>query len=211
MHTKFHIEITQKALEDHFSDPTLKAIIKANIRQDRISNAFGHDHIHFDGSAFEKGFQYIALQELLIYKHLDCLDFELAREAFGRMIHSWQDFYSHSNYIKLWLDHHQNLPPESIAIDDHKIMNHPDLISGKNYGLIEFIAMLPGLSRLILPLMPADSHAKMNLDQPSSSPNFDYAYWAALKRTCMVYEHISQELIRRDVNENIISQFKDKK
>lgn len=209
MQTKYHIEITRKALENHFSDLALKAIIKANIRQDRISYSFGHDHIHFDGSAFDKGFQYISRQEQLIYKHIGCLDYELAREAFGRMIHSWQDFYSHSNYIKLCLNHHQNPSPESIIFDDPKIMNHPDLISGKNYGLIEFIALLPGVSRLILPLMPSDSHARMNLDQPSSSPNFIYAYWAALKRTCKVYDHIIQELLRRDVKQNIISHFKD--
>lgn len=208
MHTKYHVEITQKALEKQFSDSALKTIIHANIRQDRLLYALGHDHIHFDGSAFQKGFDYISLQEQLIYEHMSHLNYDFARQALGRMLHSWQDFYSHSNYIKLWLDQNRNSTPESILIDDPKIMNHPDLISGKNYGVIEFIALLPGVSRLVLPLMPSDSHAKMNLDLPSSSPYFDYAYWAALKRTNKVFDLVIQELIRRDVDENIICCFK---
>ena len=210
MQTKYHIEITRRALESHFSDKALKQIINANIRQDRISNMLGHDHIHFDGSAFEVGFQYISTQQALIYKNIELSDFDHARKAFGRIIHSWQDFYSHSNYIPLWLSEHKNCLPESIVINDPIILNHPIFGSGKNYGLIEFIALVPGLSRLIKPLMPPDSHAKMNLDSPSSGTHFAYAYWAALKQTCAVYDDIIQHLISRNFNQNIISHFKDK-
>ena len=211
MQTHYHVEITRRALKNHFSETALAAIVKANIKQDRIAYSFGHDHIHFDGSAFDKGFQYISLQEQLIYKHAGRSDFELAREAFGRMIHSWQDFYSHSNYVELWLGDNQNAPPEAIVIDDPKIINHPDLTSGKNYGLSEFFALLPVISRLILPLMPPDSHARMNLDQPSSSQNFYYAYWAALKQTSKLFDHVIQGLKSLDYNHNIISHFTDKK
>jgi len=210
MQTKYHIEITRRALEDHFSDKALKQIISANIRQDRIAYMLGHDHIHFDGSAFEEGFQYISSQEDLILKHIKLADFDHAREAFGRIIHSWQDFYSHSNYISLWLSKHQNSPPEAIDINDPMILNHPKFESGKNYGVIEFIAMIPGISRLIKPLMPPDSHAEMNLDAPSSGTDFAYAYWAALKQTCAVYDDIIQQLIGRNFNQNTINQFKDK-
>jgi hypothetical protein len=210
MQTKYHIEITRRALEDYFSDKALKQIISANIRQDRISYMLGHDYIHFDGSAFEEGFQYISSQEDLINKHIEVANYDQARDAFGRIIHSWQDFYSHSNYILLWKRGNQNSPPESIDINDPMIINHPEFESGKNYGVIEFIAMIPGLSGLITPLMPPDSHAMMNLDAPSSGTDFAYAYWAALKQTCAVYEDIIQQLISRNFNQNIISLFKDK-
>ena len=64
-------------------------------------------------------------------------------------------------------------------------------MSGKNYGWIEFIAMVPGLSRLIIPLMPDDSHARLNLDGPAAGPLFLYSYYASLKRTALVYSRIA--------------------
>lgn len=208
MHTKYHIQITERALEKELSKSALATIITANIRQDRISHSIGHDHIHFDGSAFDQGFQYITNQENVFIKCISSFNFECARQALGRMIHSWQDFYSHSNYIKLWLDLNKNSAPESIVTDDPVIMNHPKLQSGKNYGVIEFIAMLPGFSRLIRPLMPGDSHARMNLDQPSSSPLFIYAYWAAFKKTKLIYDGLTQKLISSNYDPKVISAFK---
>lgn len=210
METKYHIEITRKALADQFSENALTKIIKANIKQDRISYMLGHDYIHVDGSAFEESFEYISTQEKLIYTNMMSSNYVEAREAFGRLLHTWQDFYSHSNYISLWLANHQNCPPEDIIMDDPEIINHPQLQSGKNYGLIEFLSMLPVISNLIIQLMPPDSHARMNLDGPSSSPKFSYAYWAALKRTKKAYEQINQQLMDMRASENIISHFNDK-
>lgn len=209
MKTKFHIEITQKALADHFSENALKKITVANIKQDRIANLIGKDHIHFDGSTFKKGFEYIAAQEALVYKYIELSDFDPAREAFGRILHSWQDFYSHSNYIDLWLNTHQNYPPEEILIEDPKIINHLNLKSGKNYGLMEFIVMIPGLSYLFKPLMPVDSHARMNLDNPSSGPSFAYAYSAAFKQTQKTYEQIIHQLNKMNASQDMIILFKD--
>jgi len=88
-------------------------------------------------------------------------------------------------------------------------MNHPDLKSGKNYGIIEFVAMLPGLSKIIKPVMPVDSHAQMNFDSPKSGPLFKYAYWAALKRTKDVYDQLIKELRSLNVNKQSIQNFKD--
>lgn len=209
MKTKFHIEVTRKALEDQFSEQALKKIIFANIKQDRIAYLIGHDHIHFDGSAFKQGFEYISTQEELVYKHIELSDFDRAREAFGRMLHSWQDFFSHSNYIDLWLNIHQNYPPEEILSDDPKIINHPNLKSGKNYGLMEFIVMIPGLSHLFKPLMPVDSHARMNLDSPSCGPFFAYVYSAAFKRTQKTYDQIIHQLIKMNASQDVIILFKD--
>ena len=190
MKTKYHIEITQKALSDQFSEEALGDVIQGNIRQDKIRNQFGHDYIHFDGSAFEAGFDYLKQQEQAIIDHLRQDHFSAARLVFGRVTHSWQDFYSHSNYVRLWIEKAENLPPEEIVINDPMIMNHPELKSGENYGLIEFIALIPPFSKWIKPTMPQDSHARMNLDVPDAGECFVYAYAAALKQTVKAFQEL---------------------
>jgi len=210
MKTKYHVEITQSALQDYFSERALETIIQANIKQDQLAFQFGHDHIHFDSSAFDDGFNYIADQEQHILQHLDHSQFDQARCAFGRLLHSWQDFFSHSNYVRIWRCNHPDDPPEAIQIDERSIFHHPDLKSGKNYGVIEFIVMLPILSTLMSPLMPPDSHARMNLDSPSQNKDFAYAYWAAYKATRNAYQNLIQDLNTALLSEDIINRFKEK-
>jgi ABC-type bacteriocin/lantibiotic exporter with double-glycine peptidase domain len=207
MKTKYHIEITHNALQQHFSAEALNTIIKANIAQDRIKFQFGHDYIHFDSNAFAAGFEYIALQEKIIFDCVNSRDYKVARKAFGRLTHSWQDFYSHSNYVKLWLAKEERRSPEEIRFNDNEILTSLDLKSGKNYGVIEFVALLPCISKLVTPLMPEDSHAKMNLDSPTSGPHFAYAYWAAFKRTLDIYNRTYLQLSENDINSDQISAF----
>lgn len=194
MKTKYHIEITTKALSEPFSEQALKDVIKGNIKQDKLINQFGHDYIHFDGSAFEAGFAYISQQKQDVLDGIKSEGYPLARYALGRVTHSWQDFYSHSNYVKLWLAKANNRPPEAIVINDSDIVNHPELKSGKNYGLIELVALIPGLKNWIKRIMPADSHARMNLDGPESGEDFIYAYTAGIKQTISVFDQIMAEL-----------------
>lgn len=134
MKTRYHIDLSQQALSGYFSTHALNAVIKANIRQDKIIYMFGHDHFHFDGNAFEEGFQYIAKQEGRVIHGIECFKFSSARSALGRILHTWQDFYSHSNYVKLWLAKVGDASPQDIIHDDEEILQNPDLISGKNYG-----------------------------------------------------------------------------
>ncbi|KUK46008.1 MAG: hypothetical protein XD73_1117 [Anaerolinea thermophila] len=204
MKTKYHVEITQNVLQEYFSQENLKKIIKANIQQDRVKNQFGHDYIHFDGSAFSEGFTYIEDQKAILLKSVEDSDFQTAWAALGRILHSWQDFYSHSNYVQLWHQTTENPSPEEIDHNDPEIFNSPKLISGKNYGIIEFFAMVPGLSRLIKPLMPADSHAKMNLDSPKSGPYFEFAFIAAQKRTKQEINVILHQLFTLDIKREAI-------
>lgn len=207
MQTKYHVEITQNALRDRFSTEALQIIIKANIQQDRIRYQFGHDYIHFDSSAFEEGFRYIKDQENIIIKGVTSGDCLSAWQALGRLTHSWQDFYSHSNYVSLLLANSGVITPEVIQHDRIDILNHLDLSSGKIYGLIEFISSLSGIGRLVTPLMPEDSHAKMNLDSPASGPLFEYAYWAAFKHTRTSIETILLQLIENHTSQDKINDF----
>ncbi len=207
MKTKYHIEITQNALKDRFSPEALEIIIKANTQQDKIKYQFGHDYIHFDTSAFGEGFRYIGDQECLLTEGVIKGDYTQAWQALGRLTHSWQDFYSHSNYVTLLLAISKDVTPEAIEHDRLDIINHPDLKSGKNYGVIEFIALLPGIGKLVTPLMPEDSHAKMNIDSPAAGPLFNYVYWAAFKRTQATIETILLHLIENHAKLDKINEF----
>lgn len=210
MNKKYHIEITRSALENHFSESALQTIITANIKQDRMTYLIGHDHIHFDSEAFEQGFRYIAEQETLLLALLHKGNVKGAWQALGRSLHSWQDFFSHSNYVDLWVQRYHNQAPEAIEIDEPEIKKHPEFTSGKIYGLLEFLSMLPGLKKHVLPYMPADSHAVMNLDEPSEGENFAFAYWAAYKATIAAYEKTIQHIQEQDNSESLIIQFTDK-
>lgn len=207
MKSKYHIEITSKALNGSYSEFALHQIIQANVRQDKILNQFGHDYIHFDSSAFEPGYAYISKQKENLINQIISEDFTAARKAFGRITHSWQDFYSHSNYVKLWLVNNKGSSPSDIHILDTKIMDHPDLTSGKNYGIIEFLALIPIISRWIKPIMPEDSHAQMNLDSPNSGNLFNYAYAAALRHTKHLHEAVICEITELNKSDQMVRSF----
>jgi hypothetical protein len=207
MKSRYHREITRKALADHFSEEALQTIIKANIGQDKIKYQFGHPYIHFDSNAFEAGFAYISQQEDQLIKNITQERYTPAREALGRILHAWQDFYSHSNYIRLWVKDHPEAQPEEIDPADPYCMDNPDLRSGEVYGLMEFLALLPVLTKIITPLMPDDSHAKMNLDSPDSGDLFSFNKSAAFKRTVMVYERIRARCVEKNINPSKFDRF----
>src|SRR5574338_277928 len=104
MISKYHIEMTTNTLASHFSERALEVIIAANIKQDSLRNQFGHDEIHYDNNAIETGDRYINEQRGLVIAALLSSGILGAWAAFGRMLHTAQDFYAHTNYITLWLD-----------------------------------------------------------------------------------------------------------
>jgi len=142
MLTQYHIEIMLASLGDRFSARAMSVIIQANVDQDRIAGQIGHDEFHFDNNAFEKTYAYIEEQRALVISSLKSGDANSAWKAFGRFLHSAQDFYAHSNYITLWVSlfDEQVLPPtgtlppppEVDAMDSNLIAS-PDLHSGKVY------------------------------------------------------------------------------
>lgn len=169
-----------------------------------------HDPIHFDGSTFVSGFAYIASQENLLLDAINKQDYQAAQKALGRITHSWQDFYSHSNYVQLWIEKTGETEVSAIVPNDLDIINHSSLASGKNYGLIELLAMIPIISDCLESRIPADSHAKMNLDSPKSGKYFHFAYQVALKKTVGIYQHIMELLETNQVNASKIKGFTDK-
>ena len=207
MKSKYHVEMTRDALQGDFSESALRTIIKANVWQDRPRNQFGHDYIHFDGSAFESGYAYIARKKQAIIENLKSERVKAARKAFGQITHTWQDFYSHSNYVQLWLGNHPDAGPDDIEPADPDIITSPKLMSGVNYGLVEFIAMLPLVSKWLTPRMPEDSHARMNMDGPEANPLFPYAISAATKRTRLLWQELQDEFHESRLPRPLIDHF----
>ncbi len=192
MDKKYHIEITKNALICAFHDHALGKIIKANIGQDRLFYLIGHDHLNFDSNQFDASLSYIKKQRQIVVTEIGNKNFAQAQSAFGRLLHSWQDFYSHTNYVKLWLENNTDQPAEEIDPDDKNLFRQPSLSSGNNYLLIEFLALIPIVNKALMPFFPAESHARMNLDSPSSGNLFYFAYWAGFKRTKIEFLQLQQ-------------------
>jgi len=181
-----HTDITRRALGQTFSPHALDVVIAANLGQDALSGQLGHDEFHFDNNAFDKSRAYIKEQRALIRPALERGDVDAARRAFGRLTHTAQDFYAHTNYVDLWIacqpDGMTPAPAEIDPLDDD-LLYSTTLRSGKLYYPLEALSFVPVLRKLMLPLLPRDSHAWMNLDSAERGPMFEYAFNAAVKRT----------------------------
>ncbi|MGE5777627.1 MAG: hypothetical protein ACM33V_15485 [Chloroflexota bacterium] len=191
-----HIEMNRLALGDRFGARALERINAANIHQDRVRGQIGHDEYHFDNNAFETSYAYIEAQRALTVSALMANDAPAAWAAFGRLTHTVQDFYAHSNYVDLWLARQpEGAPPTPPEIDpiDLSVIQSEALRSGKIYPL-EVLTLIPVLKPLILSLLPRDAHGWMNLDSPERGPRFQYAFHAAVKRTRLEFEKTTQDL-----------------
>ena len=142
MLTQYHVEIMLASLGDRFSPRAMAAIIHANVHQDRLAGQIGHDEFHFDNNAFDKSHAYMEEQRALILSALQRKDVLSAWSAFGRMSHTVQDFYAHSNYVTLWVSRFDGRtlpPPPEIDPVDPSLFHSPDLCSGKVYLPFELL------------------------------------------------------------------------
>jgi hypothetical protein len=182
----FHLEITREALNGRFSPRALAVICAANLRQDALPGQIGHNEYHFDNNALDASHRYIKEQRGLILASLLMPNGYSAWPAFGRLIHTAQDFYAHTNYVTLWLSRYKDStppPPSEIDPVEKSLIQSPDLHSGKLFYPLEILCFIPAFRKLAMPILPRNSHAWMNLDSPGSNPHFEYARVAAVKRT----------------------------
>ena len=188
----YHRLITTQALSEYFSPQALEGIISANLGQDHwLHGQIGHPEYHFDQNAFLESWAYIERNRTSVRLALEVGNALMAQQALGRLTHAAQDFYAHTNYVARWLrrfPEKQWPPPDEIDAFDDTLLNDPDLQSGKIYWPLEPFSWIPGIGRFILPLLPRDSHAWMNLDSPARGLAFAYAFAAAVKRTHYEYE-----------------------
>jgi len=201
-----HDEMMREALSRRFSLCALEVMIAANLKQDAWRGQIGHDEYHFDNNAIDKGNRYIVEQRSCVIASLHAPDLLSAWTAFGRLLHTAQDFYSHTNYISMWLDQHKGTPPPPFEIDpvQEDLLRTPRLHSGKIYLPMDVLYFIPPLREISLKLLPGNSHGRMNLDSPQQGPNFAYARAAAVKRT--QYEF---ELLQKLLTPEMFSRFAD--
>lgn len=171
----------------------LEVIITANLEQDSLRNQVGHDHFHYDSNSFVAADAYCTEMRHKTLAAIRRADVTTALQAFGRLTHTVQDFYAHSNYVDLWRDEYPEAAPQEINPQDQDILAHSGLRSGKLYYPFEALSFIGILKPLVVPLLPTDSHARMNIDDPSRQ-NFDYAFFAAVKRTAAEYQGIVSNL-----------------
>jgi hypothetical protein len=193
MNAENHRRITAQALEKLVSPAALKTIVRANLGQDAIRYQFGHDHFHYDNNAFQAADAYLDQMRRAVLDALVRVEALPAWQAFGRMLHTAQDFYAHSNYITLWRERHPKAAPDQTHPLLAEALTDSRLCSGRLYYPLEFLSFVPILSGIVLPWIPRDSHAWMNKDDPSR-PDFDFAYAAAVKRTALEFQNIIQAL-----------------
>ena len=189
----YHREILQEALQEKISSRALKAISKANARQDYLHGQLGHDEYHFDNNAFDESYAYIEENHVQIRAALKARYVEKAWAAFGRLTHTAHDFYAHSNYIPLWLaQFDEESTPRPIDVDhaDQAIITSADLRSGKLYYPLELLSFIPIIKNFVMPRIPKDSHAWMNIDSPKQGKKFDYTFAASVKVTKDEFEKV---------------------
>jgi len=196
MNSYFHTLITIDALGDKFSENALNEIIKANVKQDSIIGQVFHSEYHYDNNKIILSNQYITNQKLVCLQAIRRSSIKSARKAFGRLIHTAQDFYAHSNYAKLYA----KFPPSPDFHEpffdclDSEILNDKDLRSHKVYFPIDHLSIFPFLAKILRKHAPYNSHLRMNLDTPLSGELFVLVYRFAIKRTCAELNSILSEI-----------------
>jgi len=116
-----HSEITKAANDGILNSKQLGLVIWYNILQDSHQT---QSCIHFDNCAFAEGLDYIGGEWDLVEASSDKYS-DVALAAFGRLLHTVQDFYAHSNWIEL----HQDADP--IPVWDLNLGSLPsDIVSG---------------------------------------------------------------------------------
>lgn len=201
-----HEKMTREALGAHFSPDALEIIIAANGKQDSWSGLIGHDEFHYDND-IEKGDRYIVEQRGFVIATLLSPGIFGAWIAFGRLLHAAQDFYSHTNYVTLWLDQFNGSPPPPSEIDplQKNLLQSPHLCAGTINLLLDGLYFIRPLRPLALALLPKTSHAHMNLDSPAQGPKFEFARAAAVKRTLHEFD-----LLQKLLTPEMFARFTDK-
>jgi hypothetical protein len=203
----YHRQVMQRALGGRVSRRALAAMLRANLGQDSLAGLI-RPAFHFDNSLFEVTLAYIDGNRQIAAQTSNSARAWL---AFGRLSHAVQDFYSHSNYVALWLERQPADQPAPVtAIDglDPALLRHRRLKSGRVYFPLEALWLLKPLRPMVKRLVPRDAHAWMNIDSPQASHLFPYAIEAAVQRTIDEYD-LTVTAIRRFGGEIAVRLFND--
>jgi len=209
MELLYHTLITCKAVGDRFDPAALAQIICANHRQDGILNQL-RGCLHFDNRIAD-GLAYLETQHAQIEALASGQGAgESLRAAFGRLAHTAQDFYAHTNYARLWLARNGGLGETSaddIDALDVDLVAHPELRTGSFMLWRDWVYYVPLVKHLIRRLyVPSGSHEEMHLDSPDRGPEFPYVFAAARQRTQHEYQRAAGAILRAG-GENALDRF----
>ncbi|MCU0521897.1 MAG: Het-C domain-containing protein [Anaerolineae bacterium] len=200
MHAQYHTALIRQALEADFSEAALAEVIAANLGQDALRYQLGNKpHFHCDNNKIAESLSYVEAEHAEIVIGAVVGDGTRMRTALGRLCHTVQDFYAHSNYVDLWLETQRGRPrPPAESIDGlaPDLLAHPDLRTGTFVMARDLIYYVPLLGRLVRRIyVPPGSHEAMNLDGPERGWRFRYAYVAAYQRTCAEYRRAAKAVM----------------
>lgn len=209
MYAKYHIETTKWVLHHDFSPQALKQVITANLSQDSISHLFSDNesHRHFCNNKIAASLEYIEEQHSLIenmavqakqqFKEAQQIALN-QRQALGRLLHTVQDFYSHTNYVDLWLREQCDGPsPQAATINglDQKVLNHRELRTA-NWFALEIGFHIPLIGSVLRSFwLPPHSHEAMHLDSPERGVRFIYSMIMAQQRTAAEYQRAVKAIL----------------
>lgn len=197
---RYHIQATRAAVDAYFAPAALRQVLRANVMQDSLAGLFGADaHRHFCDLRVARGWAYVEEEHARIASLAARPGTEQAmRQAFGRLLHTVQDFYAHSNYVELWLRKHGGmLANDSAHVDDADdvLMHHPQLRTGDWVFWRDIDFYVPGLGQVIRRFwVPANSHEAINLDSPARGPSFRFALAMARQRTRREYRRTIEKI-----------------
>lgn len=116
-----HVKITNNAIAKDFSPEDLKIIIEENQKCDQLPY-LSISAYHFDNCVFQLG---VDLYNELWNKIKQTSECKEKLKLFGQILHIVQDFYSHSNWVELNLNH------QTIPVWDLKMASLPyEILSG---------------------------------------------------------------------------------
>jgi hypothetical protein len=190
MNARYHVEMTQGVLAKHFTPGALREVVLANVGQDSLRGLFGIDaHRHCCDPDLAHSWAYVDAEHALI-EDLAARRGPIAqqRAALGRLLHTVQDFYAHTNYVDLWLTRYGLAETDRIDGLDDGLIGSPELRVGEWIFWRDSLYYIPVVGRLLRRIwLPAGSHEAMNLDSPAQGPRFSLALSTASQRTRMEY------------------------
>lgn len=192
MLSKYHIELTEKSLGSFFTSTSLREMTRANVGQDSLSSLFGVEaRRHVCDCTVDESFAYVN-EEHAVIAELAQQPGEEARQraALGRLLHTVQDFYAHTNYVALWVaERGDTTSLESGGGElDPQLLAHPQLQIAQWLTWREPFYYVPVVGQAMRRVwLPKDSHEAINLDSPKSGSHFYLAMASARQRTLREY------------------------
>jgi hypothetical protein len=193
MQPQYHVDMTTTMLGLHFEPEALQQVIEANLAQDSLISLLGGEaHRHFCDREIERSFEYIDSEHARIAEYTGRPGgATVQRAALGRLLHTAQDFYAHTNYVELWLSGNGGLhgtSPVEIDALDREVIEHPELRVAEWVPWREWLYYVPMLGSIARRVwLPTCSHEAMHLDGPERGPQFAYALETGRQRTEIEY------------------------